>query len=98
LQDNQQGTPLHYIDGLAKNQVTEMEIERHAHDLFADTPIPFRPRKGHDLDEKIALAIHNKYITLPVMHIRDNLYLVGPNRYNCELKAGNPMIKAGGGY
>lgn len=32
------------------------------------------------------------------MHIKDKLYLIGPNRQNCEIKSGNPMILVGGGY
>ena len=96
---NQQGTPEHFLDEtmLKSSQISEWEIEKQVDYLFKETPIVFKPRKKNELDEQIAICIYNQHITIPVAHIKDNLYLVGPNRYNCDLKAGNAMIKAGGG-
>ena len=96
--NTQQGSPEHFVEDVNEGQVSEWEIEKHADELFRETPIYFRPRKRNDMDEIIALTIYNQHITLPIMHIKDNLFLVGPNRYNCELKAGHAMIKIGGGY
>lgn len=97
---NQQGTPEHYVDStnVKNNQISEWEIEKQVDILFSETPIHFKPRRKNDLDENIAVCIYNQHITIPIMHIKENLYLVGPNRYNCDLKAGQAMIKAGGGY
>ena len=88
----------HYAAQFDKYQVSERELENQCDELFHEAPIPFRPRKGNPLEEAIAEVIHRHRLTLPVIHIRDKLYLIGPNRQNCELKAGHAMIKAGGGY
>jgi len=37
-------------------------------------------------------------ITIPIIHIKDKLYLIGPNRLNCEIRAGVVMVLVGGGY
>jgi len=45
----------------------------------------------------------NKYIQaldvkIPIVNIKDNLFLIGPNRCNCELRKDTVMIRVGGGY
>jgi len=55
-------------------------------EIFATAPIKFRPRKGNALDERIAELIEEYDIRIPIVHIKDNLYLIGSNRLNCILK------------
>lgn len=37
-------------------------------------------------------------ITIPVLHIKGKLYLIGSNRVNCDLKRDQVMLRIGGGY
>lgn len=37
-------------------------------------------------------------VTIPILHIRERLYLIGPNRMTCDLKNDNLMVRVGGGY
>jgi uncharacterized protein with PhoU and TrkA domain len=77
--------------------VTEYEIEQQCDELFRTTPIPFRPRKGEILDESIAQIVYNQHVTIPIVHIRDGQYLIGPEKKNCVLKSGHVLVKVGGG-
>jgi len=38
------------------------------------------------------------YITIPIVHIKNDLYLFGHQRVNIQLKAGNLSLRIGGGY
>ena len=55
-------------------------------DLFDSPPVPFKARRSKKLDEEIAKVVKKHNSTLPVIHIRNGLYLVGTNRCNCELR------------
>ena len=60
-------------------------------------PIPFKPKKGNQVDEAIYAVVKREKIALPIIPIKNNLYLIGSNRVNCENKFGNVMVKIGGG-
>jgi len=77
--------------------ISEDEIDYQCDQLFRTAPIRFKPRRGHPLDERIAQIIAEKEITIPVVHIKDNLYLIGSNRCTCELKQDNVIVRLGGG-
>jgi hypothetical protein len=36
-------------------------------------------------------------ITIPIVHIKNNLFLIGANRVNCDFKFGSVLVKVGGG-
>lgn len=57
----------------------------------------FRPRKGHQLDEKISKIIEFLKITIPIVFIKSNLYLIGSARVPCDLKNENVIVRVGGG-
>jgi len=65
---------------------------------FEPADTTFRPRRGNKLDDNIAKILHYNNIDIPVANIRDGLYLIGPNRCNCELKYSSVMVKVGGGW
>ena len=68
----------HFIRGSGDiNNIPESQIEVLASELFSTSPIPFVPRKDHEVDRGIQKALLEKSITLPVVWIKDNLYLVG---------------------
>jgi len=37
-------------------------------------------------------------ITIPILHIKGTLYLIGSNRINCTMKRDYVMLRVGGGY
>ena len=78
--------------------LSEAELDLQCDELFADTPIKFKPRKGDELDEKIMELIELLDITIPVLHIKGKLYLIGSSKATCELKGEQLLIRTGGGY
>lgn len=66
-------------------------------EIFAEAPIVFKPRKGNALDERIAQLIIQYNVRIPIVHIKDSLYLIGSNRLICILKQDNVVIRVGGG-
>lgn len=78
--------------------LSEAELDLQCDDLFADTPIKFRPRRGDPLDSAIMQQIDLLGITIPVQQIRGKLYLVGSSKTTCELKGEQLLIRTGGGY
>lgn len=65
--------------------------------LFDTSPIPFRPRRNSLLDRAIMDLIIEWGITIPIVHIKNNLFLIGANRVNCDFKFGSVLVKVGGG-
>ena len=61
-------------------------------------PYRFNPRKTSVLDQQIAKIIDVYDIRIPIAFIKDNLYLIGPNRLNCDMKGDICMVRTGGGY
>ena len=49
------------------------------------------------MDLSIKKMIDELKITIPILHIKNELYLIGPNRMNCDLK-NDLMVRVGGGY
>ena len=60
-------------------------------------PIPFKPRKGNKLDEKIDELLNELDIRIPVVLIKDNLYLIATARVICDLKMESVIVRVGGG-
>ena len=50
------------------------------------------------MDIALSMIINKMEVTLPIMHIKDSLYLIGPQRMTCALKREFVMIRIGGGY
>ena len=65
--------------------------------LFDDAPIPFKPRRNNQLDKAIAVIIEEWIVTIPIVHIKNNLFLIGCNRVNCDYKFNSVLVKVGGG-
>lgn len=71
------------------SEVSESEVERQAHDLFHYTPIKFLPEAdkaspNYKIDAEIQKCIANDGITIPIVHIKDYLYLIGPKRVQLD--------------
>lgn len=88
----------HYVDSNLTAQCTEQEIEEQCDKLFQAPPIEFNPQKGNSLDEEISNILQQHHIAIPIINIRDKLYLIGSNRMTCDFRSDAAMIKVGGGY
>jgi hypothetical protein len=85
----------------AKNQDRELnaeEIERQCDELFGNyTPIPFKAKKGNELDSKIAHTIIQENIRIPVINIGNELYFIGTMKVSCYIRGDNVVVRVGGG-
>lgn len=80
--------------------ISESELDKQCDDLFSDTPMRFKPRKGNKIDEKIKFYILELMIKFPIVLIKDDLYLIGSERLNIKQNTNNDslMVRVGGGY
>ena len=60
--------------------------------LFTNSPIPFVPRKGVQLEQELKLMFDELSIGIPVIHIKDALYLVGDQKVHLSVKDTNQTI------
>lgn len=58
----------------------------------------FVPRKGVKVDYEIKRMIDEMVITIPIIHIKDKLYLVGIQKIHMDMKAEDVIAQIGGGY
>lgn len=78
--------------------ISEQELDNQCDELFQDTPIEFQPRKNNCLDLEIAKLIEAQNIKIPIIHIKDQLYLIGHRRINADIKREEVLLRIGGGY
>lgn len=80
--------------------ISEYELDKQCEDLFSDTPIKFKARKGNKIDEKIKAYIQELDIKFPIEQIKDSLYLVGSERCNIKQHATNDslLVRQGAGW
>lgn len=64
--------------------LTESELDNHCIELFEETPIKFKARKGNKVDEQIMFYIEELDIKFPIQLIKDDLYLIGCQRLNIK--------------
>jgi hypothetical protein len=72
----------------------EQEVENQCDVVFADVIIPFNRRKGNEMDKIVADLLGKLGVTIPILHIKDNLYLIGSQRLNLQLNGDVLMIKS----
>jgi len=78
--------------------ISEEELDQQCDELFNEAPIEFKPRKDNEIDHMISRYIVEHSITIPIIWIKKDLYLIGSNRLSCELKRDTLMLRVGGGY
>jgi hypothetical protein len=61
------------------------ELDTQCDELFKTQPIEFVPRPDNEIDMAMAELIKMHNITIPILHIKDRLYLIGPNRMTCNV-------------
>lgn len=78
--------------------VTDAEIEEQCNVLFSKSPIKFNCRKEIKVETEIKMMIDQLNITIPIIHIKGSLYLVGIYKIHLEQKADYVIAQVGGGY
>lgn len=78
--------------------MSEEEIQRQCQELFETAPIKFKWRKTSEIDVMIKAIIDANEITIPVIWIKGDLYLIGHQRMSCSIKRSRLMLRVGGGY
>ena len=56
--------------------ISEDEIDQQCDELFADTPIEFKPRRNNEMDKMISQLIEDLEITIPIVWIKQTQYLI----------------------
>ena len=77
--------------------VTMAELDEQCVEIFDNMPFNFVPRKASQIDEHINQKMLDLNFSVPVEHIKLNLYLIGSNRVNVDLKNDNLIVHVGGG-
>lgn len=88
----------HYVDSGVSQNFSEAELDEQCNSLFQTAPIPFKAARGSTLEQAMSKVCTQQRITIPIIAIRDKLYLIGSNRMTCDLRADVAMVKVGGGY
>ena len=78
--------------------ISEEELDEQCDELFMEPPIIFTPRKNNKMDDMIHHFIEELDVRIPVVPIKDRLYLIGSNRVTCSLKNDNLILRVGGGF
>jgi len=81
--------------------LSEGQINQLCYDLFNNPPIIFTAdKKGANAEVQRAIErkIQEVGITIPLAHIKNDLYLLGVLRVSIQLKQGNLTLRIGGGY
>lgn len=92
-----QTTNEHYVHGLSQN-FSEAELDQQCDKLFAFPPIEFRASRSIPVERVMFEIYTQQHITIPIIHIREKLYLIGSGRMTCDYRSDTAMVKVGGGY
>ncbi len=57
--------------------ISNEELENMCDELFSQNPIKFKARQNDEIDLLIAQHINENDITIPIVYIKNNLYLIG---------------------
>ena len=66
--------------------------------MFAQPPIEFRASRNIPIEAAMYEVYAQQHITIPIIHIREKLYLIGSGRMTCDYRSDTAMVKVGGGY
>lgn len=85
-------------DNIEYGGISEQEIEEKCEELFKTAPIVFQPREESTVDKELAKMMKTMNITIPILWVKGNLYLVGVNRIHMDYKGEHIIAHVGGGY
>ena len=67
--------------------INRLDFFKKRDELFEDCDLQFNPRQGSKIDKKIEIILKILKITdVPVVNLKDELYLIGLYKFNLELK------------
>ena len=71
----------HFVEGDTDPAgISEADILKHCEELFSKAPITFVARKGEAADKAIKKLIDEMDVTIPIVWVKDSLFLVGINK------------------
>ena len=91
----------HFADGeVDLNMMTEEEVDGKCDELFNLIPIPFIAKKGENyvLEREIERLISQMNITIPIIHVKGMVYLIGTSKQIIQSRSDQMMVRVGGGY
>lgn len=91
----------HYAEGeVDLNQLTDADLDRLSEELFRNRPIPFMAKKGenYDLEHEIERQIKELNVTIPICHVKGQIYLIGTQKLIIKCSADKLVVRVGGGY
>ena len=71
---------------LIESDLSEDAINRYCDEFFREAPIKFKCRKGNKLEEHVQKLIKKHKITVPIVNVKQQNYLVGSAKVNLEFK------------
>ena len=85
-------------DGLDSNENDDLDLEddeiaQKIEELFSTAPFKFKPRKREDIDKALSEHIDDMDIKVPVVWIKDQVYLIGSQKLDLTLERTCLMIK-----
>lgn len=87
----------HYAEAGVSQNFSETELDQNCDKLFSSPPIEFKAR-NLPLEQAMYEVYTAQHITIPIIHIREKLYLIGSGRMTCDFRSDHAMVKVGGGY
>ena len=53
----------------------------------------FKPRRQFKIDEQISKILKSTVVTIPILNIRQNIFVIGPKKVNMDEKQGKVVVK-----
>ena len=72
--------------------LNDLKFEQQRDEFFREAPIKFKMRRGNRLEELISKIVNKFEITIPIIHVRSQMYLVGTVRCSLELKLPSTVL------
>ena len=91
----------HYAEGYKDlTRVKDEWLDAKCDELFGMRPIPFVPKKGENftLEREMERLIIQQNVTIPIVHVKGNVYLIGTQKQIVQFKGDQLMVRLGGGY
>ena len=91
--------PEHWIQGKVEySGASDKQVNDLCQELFNTPPIPFIPKRNDKVDLEVKRLIDEMGVTIPIVWIKDSLYLVGSSKVHLEKKGNKVTAQIGGGY
>ena len=91
----------HFADGNVEvSHFSSVEFDMKCDELFETAPIPFVAKKGdnYQCEKMMERLIEMHHITIPIIHVKGQIYLVGCSKSIIQYTNDNVVLKIGGGY